>query len=379
MRAPPRYTPRAWPVLHLVAAALLTPGGGRAVRAELCGGDFGMVPVAAGQSLHDGGPTLIIVDTSSRLAAGTVASFTLHNWGAAAPITMQIWRPAGGKRLRLVCETAATLKAGMQTIPAAAGCTSEEGDVLGWWQLAGGAVGSISADQIVAEADASVCRSVGSGVVWNDYHTGAAVPVGGTFDVFGCGQRNYAVSVHVSGECLACAWGCHALAIAALLAALYLGVGVAVRRGRGSPAGRGGESLMEMLPHQKQWRALWALVVDGVVFVRAAGAGRGGARVGALRTPLTAAVGESGRGAEGRAKKSSVSSSKTSKHATTPKKSKQSKSSKAAAASGVAGHSDAVQDEREGPGWSGNAAELAEQRDAAAHSSQQKIKVVLKS
>jgi hypothetical protein len=30
-----------------------------------------------------------------------------------------------------------------------------------------------------------------------------------------------------------------------------------------------------------------------------------------------------------------------------------------------------------GPGWSGNAASLAEQRDASLHSSQQKIKVVI--
>ena len=80
----------------LAAAALLDDS--RETAADFCSNEFGMVPVRAGMALHDQGTKLIIVDTSSRLAAGTVASFTLHNWGAAAPITMQIWRPVGNKQ-----------------------------------------------------------------------------------------------------------------------------------------------------------------------------------------------------------------------------------------------------------------------------------------
>jgi hypothetical protein len=193
-------------LLQLCVALLACAGRAPPASAQLCSSDFGTVPVTTKQTLRDTALKLIMVDTSEKLPAGTVASFTLHNSGAAAPISLQIWRPAATKTLMLVCDTKATLKAGLQTIDAEPGCEIEDGDVIGWYQEGGGVVGGISADQIIQEADATMCSSVYHkfkdnfpvGVVWkycglpgHDAPGCPLVPVGGRFDVEGCGSRKY--------------------------------------------------------------------------------------------------------------------------------------------------------------------------------------------
>lgn len=115
------------------------------VGAGLCSGAFGADPVP--RTLHDGSAPVQIIDRRVSLQAGTVESWTLHNWGAPAPITLQIWRTVGLRKFRLVCAMDITLKAGLQTIPyAVGGCDVEEGDSIGWWQKDGSAVGSIGID-----------------------------------------------------------------------------------------------------------------------------------------------------------------------------------------------------------------------------------------
>ena len=121
---------------------------------------------------------------------------------------------------------------------------------------------------------------------------------------------------------------------------------------------------------------------DGVAFARATGRTGGGARAGVLRMPLVPNAGSaSGKSEGGRAKKISLDRTKhaASKHS---KHKKISKANDEVADAGVtpAGNQAVPTDAaaQEGPGWSRNAAKLAEHRDVAAHSSQQKIKVVLK-
>ena len=248
--------------------------------AQLCGADFGTVPVTAANKLLDTALKLILVDTSEKLDAGTVASFTLYNSGGPNPISLQIWRPVKTKTLQLVCETQATLKAGLQTIPASPPCEIENGDLLGWFQDTGAKAGGVSADKII-ETPADMCSAVYHemdgedpvGVVWQycgvpgHLQPGCPpVPVGGTFDVEGCGKRKYSIAVRVDGMCTACAWGCKVLAGLLLVSALYLGVGMGMAHRQGA---RGG--WQELLPHKQQWKEVRALAADGLAFVRAGG------------------------------------------------------------------------------------------------------------
>ena len=126
-----------------------------------------------------------------------------------------------------------------------------------------------------------MCNNRYEGVVWNEWgHSkpGVAGPtppiaIGETFAVSGCGSRTYAISVVVSGECLACAWGCHFVLLFVLCAAGYAGVGIGLKKRQGAQG-----EWTELLPHQPQWRALRSLVDDGVAFAR--GQRRGFSRVG---------------------------------------------------------------------------------------------------
>ena len=214
---------------------------------------------------RDGATGLIVVDqTHGRLPAGTLASWTVDNPGGAAPILMQAWRAVGSRTFQLVCETKANLKAGVQTIIADPPCEVQDGDTYGWRQdgISPAQTGGIGADTMHCDPsctkagcnDCEVCNNAYNGVVWNHWVVPPAtfppIAIGGTFEVSGCGQRLYSISVAVEGQCLACAWGCHLLASLVLALGSYVGVRMAVLS-RLSPPSKGA-NWRQLLPHQQQ-------------------------------------------------------------------------------------------------------------------------------
>ena len=177
--------------------------------------------------------------------------------------------------------------------------------------------------------------------------------------------------------------GWDVMAILLSAAVLYVLGGVLLNKKLyGTPGGLAGA-----VPHRAFWMHVYGLAVDGVAFVRAGGRRkRGGAAVSQAyavddrATPLLlpGSSGGSARAAKSEKKKSGGSSSKA-------KKSKQKASSRQISSDGSSskkkssdgdGGGSASLSEQGPPGWSGHAAALAEQRDQAVHSSQQKIKVV---
>ena len=230
-----------------------------------------------------------------------------------------------------------------------------------------------------------MCNNRYEGVVWNEWgHSkpGVAGPtppiaIGETFAVSGCGSRTYAISVVVSGECLACAWGCHFVLFFVLCAAGYAGVGIGLKKRQGAQG-----EWAELLPHQPQWRALRSLVDDGVAFAR--GQRRGFSRVGsaAAAAPESAPSDEEDGGSGRRSRRSKEPKpvrGKGSSGKSSGKSSKKSKrSSKADKDSGgpeptgggaEGGHEEETAEERK-------QRILQEERSAGVHSSQQAIKVV---
>ena len=231
-----------------------------------------------------------------------------------------------------------------------------------------------------------MCNNRYEGVVWNEWgHSkpGVAGPtppiaIGETFAVSGCGSRTYAISVVVSGECLACAWGCHFVVLLAVCAAGYVGVGIGLKKRQGAQG-----EWTELLPHQPQWRALRSLVDDGVAFAR--GQRRGFSRVGsaAAAAPESAPSDEedggsgrrSRRGKEPKPARGKGSSGKSSGGKSSKKSKRSSKAGKDSSgpeptgggAEGV--HEEETAEERK-------ERILQEERSAGVHSSQQAIKVV---
>eukprot|EP01052_Picozoa_sp_SAG31_P013264 SAG31_NODE_794_length_12043_cov_7.416192_8_plen_388_part_00 len=263
----------------LLPAALVGVAEVGAAQAGLCSSTLGRDPVLP-ETAHDGGVPVQIVDRTFRLPAGTVDSWTLYNFGAAAPITLQVWREVGLRKFALVCTTDAMLKPKLQTIlDATGGCAVEEGDNIGWWQPSS-AVGGIGIDQdrwdpgckAAYAKDRNVvcpqCTEAYQGVLW-DYPKPAKAAIGEVFAAKGCGPRRYAVSVSVSGECFACAWGCHFLGVVLLGSAIYLVVGMELERRKGA-----GPSWRDRLPHHTQWLELYGLVQDGWRFAEALRDGR---------------------------------------------------------------------------------------------------------
>jgi hypothetical protein len=127
----------------------------------------------------------------------------------------------------------------------------EDGDSIGWWQSSGSTVGGIGFSATTKSgwdpactalyakdktAECLACTSEYRGVMW-DFPVPKKAALGEEFPAKGCGPRKYAVSVSVSGECLACAWGCHFLAGAIAAAGLYLGVGMELERRKGAGPG----------------------------------------------------------------------------------------------------------------------------------------------
>lgn len=100
------------------------------------------------QTQHDGTAPVQIINSAFFLPAGTITSWTLFNHGAAAPISLQAWRPSDDARsYRLLCHYDTILTPGQQTIqlvPPQGSCEVEDGDSIGWWQSGGSAVGGIA-------------------------------------------------------------------------------------------------------------------------------------------------------------------------------------------------------------------------------------------
>jgi hypothetical protein len=196
------------------------------------------------------------------------------------------------------------------------------------------------------------------------------------------------------GTCLNQSYDLGGQLVALLLlgALLYLGGGIGINKARGN-----GHGWRELLPHQTFWRNAAALVLDGVAFSRGSRRERDG---GGLSSAML--VDEAGSSTGGRRRTGSESGG--SKHSKGSKGSKGAKkkkgSSKETGQGKDKGKEQGKTDEKgESPpdrtlprdgrgaqaaagaggavGWSGNAAELQEERDASVHSSQAKIKVVV--
>ena len=109
----------------------------------------------AAQPSADGATGLIVVDQShGGLPAGSIDAWTVTGVAAgSAPIKMQAWRAVGSMKYQLVCETQATIKPGLQTIPANPPCVIQEGDVYGWRQdgVQPNKAGGIGADTMVCD------------------------------------------------------------------------------------------------------------------------------------------------------------------------------------------------------------------------------------
>ena len=139
-------------------------------------------------------------------------------------------------------------------------------------------------------------------------------------------------------------------------------------------------------PHHDEWGNLQALVNDGIHFARGGSSRRRGG--GGRQAPLLAAEGGEGRrDGRGGGKPSSRDRGKRGKEAAaepSPEGKKRSKKSKKKASRdrpATRGDDpdasvDEEQEEEGGPGWSGNAATLAEVREKEVHSSQARVKVV---
>lgn len=302
-RAPP------W-LLLLAAAARGQPVPMQTLpQAGLCSAIVGS-PVIK-QTHHDGLDPVQIINSAFRLPAGTITSWQLFNHGAAAPISLQAWRPVDDARsFQLVCHYDTFLIPGAQTIellPPQGACDVEDGDSIGWWQSGGSVTGGIAyvsepatdwdpgcatqkADKACAtdphkpECQCSVCNNRYDGVLW--LYPQSRTAVGDKLSMNGCGIRTYSVSVEVSSECFAMDWGFKFLASLIGMAALYLGAGLAYNSQRG----------MAGHPHQAGWLHATALVQDGLAFVRAQGRkapGRG-ARGESKQMPLLREGGDGG-------------------------------------------------------------------------------------
>ena len=282
------------PRLTLLAAYW---GALRGADGGLCSSTVGAPP--APHTAHDGGDPVQIIDRSFVLPAGTITDWQLYNHGAAAGITLQAWRPIGDARtFELVCTMDATLKAGLQTIPiSGVGCDVEDGDSIGWWQKGGSVTGGIaiattvwdpSCNPKTPRAQCKVCNNAYNGALW--VYPSPATTLGGRFTAEGCGPRTYSVSVTMAGECFAWTGGAEFVAIVIGVAALYLGVGMGLRRRQGA------QSWQEALPHQRQWLQLLGLVQDGVVFARSRARGQRGAAAAGLEAPLRSAGDRQERG-----------------------------------------------------------------------------------
>ena len=176
-------------------------------------------------------------------------------------------------------------------------------------------------------------------------------------------------------------WGQTVLLVLLISGGVYLGGGVAF----GSITGRGRRNdgklgPLSAHPHTQLWLEIAGLAGDGVALVR----GRGGARRGgggasmSGSSPLLSSKDKKHKREKPQKGSGSGRSDKSSK-----KKDKKDKRAKSGGGRGR-GERAALVDKCvasagpvvcAGPGWSGSAAELAERRDGASHSSQQKIKV----
>jgi len=293
--------------------------GGVAPQPGVCSSIAGS-PIAK-QVLHDGTAPVQIINSAFRLPAGTITSWTLFNHGAAAPISLQAWRPVDDARsFQLVCHYDTMLIPGAQTIqlvPPQGTCDVEDGDSIGWWQSGGSAVGGIAYVSEKAtdwdpgcekqrtdtacftaphkpECACPVCNNRYGGVLW--LYPQARTADGGKLSMNGCGLRTYSVAVEVSGECFARDWGSDFIATLLGLAALYVLGGYAYSAQRGA----------EGHPHQGGWLHAAALVQDGLAFVRARGRQRGGGGGGgssSRHTPLLSQSrgGGGGSNSDGRA------------------------------------------------------------------------------
>ena len=168
--------------------------------------------------------------------------------------------------------------------------------------------------------------------------------------------------------------------VAALGGGLYVGGGVQLGRRARAGAG-GGASALSAHPHFSWWQYLHGLCQDGVRFVQQTAQGHPRtanhqtiARLGAAEPLILSGGGRSRSGSD--AKSSSAGSQRSSRSKKERSSDKTDKRSKRTEQSTPAESSEQGND----LGWSGGGAAagaLAEQRDAVAHSSQQKIKVVV--
>eukprot|EP01050_Picozoa_sp_SAG11_P000965 SAG11_NODE_38_length_21705_cov_24.667453_3_plen_264_part_00 len=175
-----------------------------------------------------------------------------------------------------MCSTDATIKPKLQTIQdgTIGGCRVADGDNIGWWQPSS-SVGGIGINNVLWDpacqvlyakdklAECPSCDSAYGGVMWK-FPVPKKAAIGEALTTLGCGPRKYAISVSVTGECMACVWGCHFLAAVVLFAALYLVVGMELARRKGA-----GPGWRERLPHKQSWLELYGLVQDGWRFAQA--------------------------------------------------------------------------------------------------------------
>lgn len=257
----------------VAVAAVAAPGGIADV--GWCTQALGSDSVSEDYEECDRAANLLVVDVGrGSLRSGTLDSWTLHNnartcspTAGSSPIALQVWRPVSKMSWKLICETKAVLKPGLQTISAVKGCDTEDGDYIGWFTGAG-VEGGISLEQAECESlcqgggkcgsgDCSMCDKTYGGVIWNKWGPEfAPVQVGGTFTAVACGPRTYAVSVTVVDLCFACRWGCHVLLLATALSVLYLSLALGKGLERGSLRGH---------PHYRYWMQIKGLCADGVL------------------------------------------------------------------------------------------------------------------
>ena len=132
-----------------------------------------------------------------------------------------------------------------------------------------------------------------------------------------------------------------------------------------------------LLPNREFWASVYGLTLDGVEYARARAQGRLNDGGESKRTSV-ASVSSSKSAKSARSTKSSSSKKKRKKdeEVKKQKEGKQKKGGRVGKEEKLLSSAEPM-DSSSGPGWSGSSAQLAEHRDTAVHSSQQKIRVVL--